>query len=483
MEDKHIVAVDIGSSKVALTVAKVTGDDIQVIYYGTAPSAGVRNNYVINSMQVTKPLEKLVVDAEKELNIKIIQAVVGMPKYRVRQETRPARMIRENPEACITGEEVDILKNEALDTYPLDDARNEEIFGAVAQSFSNGEEFQLVENDIIGMPSDILEGNFKIFIGKKSALRATNVTFNNLKIAIARKYFTPDVLAKAVLTPSEIDNGVALIDFGGGSTSVSIYYRGIMRHYASIPFGGATITSDIRTEAMISTALAENIKLAFGACMPDRLQNLSEKIIQINSGDASANKQLTVKYLSEIITCRVREIVEAVLYEIEKSGFADNLRSGIVLTGGVANLTNCANYIKELSGYNVRKGYPRQELFSENGCDGILETEAAVSIGLILAAKADRIGDCICGEDTVKVGTTVTFGDGDVPDGGNGGAGEDAGTGETAEEIRDTLFRPEEMEEVRPPEKQQGPKAPKKPKIKWLDKMKNLFEDISNENV
>ena len=315
MEDKHIVAVDIGSSKVALTVAKVTGDDIQVIYYGTAPSAGVRNNYVINSMQVTKPLEKLVADAEKELNIKIIQAVVGMPKYRVRQETRPARMIRENPETCITGEEVDILKNEALDTYPLDDARNEEIFGAVAQSFSNGEDFQLVENDIIGMPSDILEGNFKIFIGKKSALRATNVTFNNLRIAIARKYFTPDVLAKAVLTPSEIDNGVALIDFGGGSTSVSIYYRGIMRHYASIPFGGATITSDIRTEAMISTALAENIKLAFGACMPDRLQNLSEKIIQINSGDASANKQLTVKYLSEIITCRVREIVEAVLYE------------------------------------------------------------------------------------------------------------------------------------------------------------------------
>ena len=228
MEDKHIVAVDIGSSKVALTIAKVTGDDIQVIYYGTAPSAGVRNNYVINSMQVTKPLEALIREAENELNIKITQAVVGMPKYRVRQETRPARIERVNPDSCITDEEVDILKNGALDSYPLDDAKNEELFGAVAQSFSNGEEFQLIEDEVIGMPSDILEGNFKIFIGKKSALRAINVTFNNLKIAIAKKYFTPDVLAKAVLTPSETDNGVALIDFGGGSTSVSVYYGGIM---------------------------------------------------------------------------------------------------------------------------------------------------------------------------------------------------------------------------------------------------------------
>ncbi len=509
MEDKHIVAVDIGSSKVALTIAKVTGDDIQVIYYGTAPSAGVRNNYVINSMQVTKPLEALIRKAENELNIKITQAVVGMPKYRVRQETRPARIERVNPDSCITDEEVDILKNGALDSYPLDDAKNEELFGAVAQSFSNGEEFQLIEDEVIGMPSDILEGNFKIFIGKKSALRAINVTFNNLKIAIAKKYFTPDVLAKAVLTPSETDNGVALIDFGGGSTSVSVYYGGIMRHYASIPFGGASVTSDIRTEAMISTKLAENIKLAFGACMPDRLQNLSEKVIQITSGDASPNKEISVKYLSEIITCRVREIIEAMLYEIERSGYADNLRSGIVLTGGVANLVNCVTFIKELSGYNVRKGYPRQELFSENGCDGILETDAAVSIGLILAAKADRIGDCIQGEDTVKVGEEVSFEDDgvhvrtaeDMEDEDvrtdNDAAGN--GNGTPAQSNGDSLFAPGEIEEVQPGSSRSGQKGSgskggnskgssskgsgKNPKITWLEKVKTLWDDISNEKA
>lgn len=499
MEDKHIVAVDIGSSKVALTVAKVTGDDIQVIFYGTAPSAGVKNNYVVNSMQVTKPIEKLIREAEAELNIKITQAVVGMPKYRVRQVIRPARLDRENPEECITDEEVNLLKSDALYNYPLDDAKNEELFGAVAQSFSNGEEFQMVEEEVIGMPSDILEGNFKIFIGKKSALRATNVAFNNLKIAIAKKYFTPDILAKAVLTPSEIDNGVALIDFGGGSTSVSVYYHGIMRHYASIPFGGASITRDIKTEAMISTELAENIKIAFGACMPDKLQNLSEKIIQINSGDASPNKQIPVKYLSEIITCRVREIVEAMLYEIEQSGFADNLRSGIVLTGGGANLTNCANYIKELSGYSVRKGYPRQELFSEIGCDSVLETDAAVSIGLILAAKTDKVGDCVQGEATVGVGEEVVFGDDGVrlmtEDETTEKKEEDVladndiaghGTGKYEGHDDGTLFGPGEIEEVTAPGPK-GPKKSKKPRITWLDEVKTqaktLWDNIYSEKA
>ena len=478
MEDKHIAAVDLGSSKIALTVARINENDIQVIYYREEPSEGIRNSYVFNSMKVTKPLSRLIEDAEKELNIRITQAVVGMPKYRVKQQTGQAKM-KMNPEECITEEDVNILKTSALESYPLDDERSDELFGAVAQTFSNGEDFQLVESDIIGMPSEVLEGNFKIFVGKKSALHSIDVTFNHLNIGIAKKYFTPDVLAKAVLTPSEMENGVALIDFGGGVTSVSVYYGSIMRHYASIPFGGASITSDIRTECMISDTLAENIKLAFGACMPDKLQNLSEKIIQINSGNASPNKQLPVKYLSEIISCRVKEIIDAILYEIERSGFADNLRNGIVLTGGGANLTNCANYIKEISGYSVRSGYPRH-LFSATGCDGVFETDAAVSIGLVLAAKADRIPDCIQGESTVRIGGTVTFDDNT--------AEEHSGSGETPE-----LFPEGEIEEEpkkqedevkRHREKSRKPdtetkKTPSKP-VTWF---KTLFEDIMKENA
>ena len=288
MDEKHIVAIDLGSYKTALLVARVNGDDIQVIYYKEARSEGIRNSYVYN-MRVATTLKELVEDAEKELNIRITQAVVNMPKYDVYQVACKGRMdIKEN--VCITAEDVNRLKNEAMESYPPMNPEKEIIYGAVAQSFSTGENIMFLENEVIGIPSDVLEGNFKVFIGKKSSRKALDAAFNSLHIGVAKEYFTPEVLAKAVLTPSEMDSGVALIDFGGGSTSVSVYTKNIMRHYASIPFGGMSITTDIRNESMISDSLAENIKLAFGACMPDKLQTLSEKVIQINSGNSNPKR-------------------------------------------------------------------------------------------------------------------------------------------------------------------------------------------------
>ena len=154
------------------------------------------------------------------------------------------------------------------------------------------------------------------------------------------------------------------------------------------------ITDDIKSESLISERLAENIKLAFGACMPEKIQSLSEKTIHIRSNSAAPDKQLPVKYLSEIISARVEEIMMAILYEIDKSGFADMLRSGIVVTGGSARIANLGNFIYDLSGYKVRTGYPKA-LFSCQGCEGISDTSATASLGLILAAKDDQTVNCI----------------------------------------------------------------------------------------
>ena len=93
----------------------------------------------------------------------------------------------------------------------------------------------------------------------------------------------------------------------------------------AIPFGGKNITHDIKNELQISERLAENIKLAFGACLPDKLQSLSEKVLVISGQTAVQQKEVTVKYLSEIITARVEEIIQAILYEISESGLAEHL--------------------------------------------------------------------------------------------------------------------------------------------------------------
>ena len=120
--------------------------------------------------------------------------------------------------------------------------------------------------------------------------------------------------------------------------------------------------------------------------MPEKLLNLSEKVLHIRSNNGEGDKTLPVKYLSEIITARVEEIIMAILYEIERSGYADMLRSGIVITGGTAQILNICNFIHDISGYKVRTGYPKQ-IFSYSGCAGVSDTSAATSIGLIQAAK------------------------------------------------------------------------------------------------
>ena len=222
---------------------------------------------------------------------------------------------------------------------------------------------------------------------------------DRVEVIPVQKFFTADTTAKAVLYDSEMENGVAMIDFGAGSTSVSIYQGNIMRHYASIPFGGKNITDDIKNEAQISEKLAENIKLAYGVCMPEKLQSLSEKVLHIKSRNSEGDKTLPAKYLSEIITARIEEVVMAILYEIEQSGFADMLRSGLVITGGVAQTANISNFIHDISGYKTRIGYPRH-LFSWHECNGLSDSSAATSMGLLLAAKNSADINCAISEDT-----------------------------------------------------------------------------------
>ena len=399
--DKYIVAIDLGTSKIALTVSRIEGNDVQVIYYKESPSAGIRYSGIYNVSQAAEALRAAIAEAEQALDIKITQAVVGMPKFPIRTESAKQSIPDRGESMEITQEDIEDLKNFALSSYPGTNPEKESIFGAVAQSFSDGENFQIIENDIIGMTSDVLEGHFKIFIGKQSDLRKIDQIMDRVEVIPVQKFFTADTTAKAVLYDSEMENGVAMIDFGAGSTSVSIYQGNIMRHYASIPFGGKNITDDIKNEAQIGEKLAENIKLAYGACMPEKLQSLSEKVLHIKSRNAEGDKTLPVKYLSEIITARIEEIIMAILYEIEQSGFADMLRSGLVITGGVAQTANISNFVNDLSGYKTRVGYPRH-LFSWHECNGLAESSAATSIGLLLAAKNGAELNCAIVNDTVE---------------------------------------------------------------------------------
>ena len=414
MEERYIAAIDLGSFKIALSIARVSGKNVEVIYYSETPSDGINYSIVRNPKRAEVPIRQAISKAEDELKIKIRQVVLGLPRYSVFQEVAAGQLPRgEYKNEYISFEEIEALKEIALQTYPLDDENNQFIYGAVAQSFSTDDEIQLSEHDVIGTLSSQVTGNFKIFIGNRNNIVSIDKVFNNLGVAIAKKYFIPDVTAKAVLSEEEKDNGVALIDFGHGVTSVTIYSNGIMRHYSAIPFGGSNVSRDIRTLCAISPELAENIKCAYGACQPNKLVNLSEKKLQIRYKDAPF-KEIPVKFISSIIDAREREIVDAILYQIQESNLKDELRSGIVITGGAANMTLLSKLIEEMSGYNVRIGYPKNR-FSAEGIQGAFETGAASVIGMLLASRDDRLPGCLNAPASIPTPWETTYPPIEVP--------------------------------------------------------------------
>lgn len=416
MEERYIASVDLGTSKLAVCVARIQDQNVEVIYYKESPSLGIRYSYVLIPGKVKEEVRKAISEAQQALRIKIQQVIVGLPRWYVRQETASASMTRPEPVDLIQESEIKALKSMALESYPLEDSTKEVIYGAVAQSFSTEDSINEPENDIVGMAAETLEGNFKVFIGNRRYSSNIDSVFNDLGIAIAKKYFTPGITAKAVLKSEQMENGVALIDIGAGVSSVTIFKDKIMRFYAAIPFGGNSVTNDIKSECNFSFELAENIKKAYGACMPNKLSSLGEKSIQIVDEDGNTTAQVSVKYISEIITARMKEIIEALLFRIQESGFAseEDLRAGVVVTGGGAELVNCANYIKELSGYTVKVGRPRK-LFSCEGCPEASETSAATSMGMILSARNDRFLNCV-NEAVARNMTVLQTGSVEIPE-------------------------------------------------------------------
>ena len=274
--------------------------NVEVIYYKESPSLGIRYSYVLIPGKVKEEVRKAISEAQQALRIKIQQVIVGLPRWYVRQETASASMTRPEPDDLIQESEIKALKSMALESYPLEDSTKEVIYGAVAQSFSTEDSINEPENDIVGMAAETLEGNFKVFIGNRRYSSNIDSVFNDLGIAIAKKYFTPGITAKAVLKSEQMENGVALIDIGAGVSSVTIFKDKIMRFYAAIPFGGNSVTNDIKSECNFSFELAENIKKAYGACMPNKLSSLGEKSIQIVDEDGNTTAQVSVKYISEI---------------------------------------------------------------------------------------------------------------------------------------------------------------------------------------
>ena len=382
MENKHIVAIDAGSSKISIAVGFEADNGFRIMYYRALPSAGIHQGRIQNAQQASEVIQELIGGVKEELGLVVNQAVVNVPSYPILQRNAKSSLERED-DTMVQEQEIDMLEMQACDQVlkQEDEKVGMSIYRCVSQSFSDGADFPIGKDDIIGRFTDHIEGYYEVFLGNSRQLANIDNTLGLQDLIAARRLFMPECVAKMVLDPTDVENGVALVDIGGDVTSVSIFTGGILRYYDSIPFGGRSVTMDIRNECGLTESLAENIKKAYGICCPDKLLSMSDKFLRIKQRDSTRTKEVGVKYLSEIVTARMKEIFNAVLYIIQQSQLADELGSGIVLTGGGSMLTNCSKLLNEMSGYNVRVGrigkrfasLPKElQLPSTAGCLGLL---------------------------------------------------------------------------------------------------------------
>jgi len=190
----------------------------------------------------------------------------------------------------------------------------------------------------------------------------------------------PIASASAVLTSDEKEAGVAMVDIGGGTTDVAIYYDGILRHTAVIPFGGDVITRDIKEGCSILHRHAEKIKVQFGTALGDAAPE--DQVVSIPGISGREPKMISLRFLSKIVQARMEEIIDQVSYEIDNSGFANKLGAGITVTGGGALLKHIRQLIAYKTSYDVHIGYPNRCLLIEN--PDINLPMYSTSIGLLL---------------------------------------------------------------------------------------------------
>ena len=192
--------------------------------------------------------------------------------------------------------------------------------------------------DPIGMSGVRLTANFHIITGQIGASRDIIKCVEKVGLEVADITLEPIASSKAVLCSKEKDAGVVLVDIGGGTTDISIFKDGIIRHTSVIPFGGNVITNDIKEGCMVMKDQAEKLKVRFGSALSGEVRN--NRIITIPGFKGRDYKEISEKNLAKIIEARLEEIFDYVLWEIKRSGYEGRLIAGIVLTGGGSLLKN-----------------------------------------------------------------------------------------------------------------------------------------------
>ena len=383
------VGLDVGTTKVCCIIAQSDGNggDMKLLGAGVAPSHGVKRGTVVDIDATIQAIEDAVHKAETMANVKVSEAYVGLSGDHIRGlNTQGAIAISKNGHPVTYEDEI---KNSDI-TRVLEMARavslpvDREILHILPQEFVVDHQGGI--KNPTGMVGRRLEAHVHLITGATSAAKNITKCVEEAGIAVTRFVYQPLASGEAVLEPHEKKLGVVLVDIGGGTTDICVYFEGEVRHSAVIALGGDCISNDLAMMTQVSIDEAEEIKTKYGSAKAAMASTDLEFELPYSAGETP--RKASEHEVSRYVEARMTEIFQMVKREIQKhlqispwrSGIENPASFGVVLTGGGSLLKNAASLGEEILDAQVKIGIPK-------GLSGVVDVAAspiyATAIGLV----------------------------------------------------------------------------------------------------
>ena len=377
--NKQVVGLDLGSTKVSAVVGEVTPEgDLEIIGIGSRPSKGLRKGTIVDINSTVEAILKVVEDAEMMAGTRFDAVYVGIGGGQI--------------DSLITEVSIELAAKEVT---PRDIQQVLEMVRAQAPSDQHETlhvmpiQYRLDEEtglaNPIGKMGTKLGVSAQVITAAWPAIEMLRKVLDQSKLRIQAIVAQPLASARAVLTPDERDQGVALLDIGGGTTEIAVYGAGTVKHVSSLAVGGNHVTHDLAVGLRTPVTEAERIKRQYGRAL--QLLINTNDMIAVQGLGTKEIQTIPHKLIGEIIECRVEEIFALAWQRLQEQGLDGSLSAGVVITGGASVMPGTTQAGEAVFEMPVRLGLPAQI----SGLTDLVNTPMyATGVGLALFGR-DRL--------------------------------------------------------------------------------------------
>ena len=373
-----IVALDVGTSKVAALIAQVSSDGLlEVIGVGKKASRGLKRGMVVNIDQTIQDIQAAISEAESMADCSIHSVYVGIAGSHIL--SRNLHGVVAVPNGEVTQSDIDRVLEAAKTGAVMPDHK---VLHVLPQEFIVDHQ-EDVRNPL-GMSGVRLEGHHHLVSCSLNAWQNLEKCVRGCGIGIDEVVLEPLAAADAVLSDDEKQLGVCLVDIGAGTTDIAVYVHGSLRHTAILPVAGDQVTNDVAITLHTPTPEAEDLKVKH-ACAQARLVNREDMINVPGMGDRPLRK-LQRHFLASVVEARYEEIFRMVQEELVHAGLMGYMGAGIVLTGGASRIEGASALAESVLAMPVRVGVPNG--VKSGGMGDILKNPVyATGVGLLMFGK------------------------------------------------------------------------------------------------